>query len=246
MRTIQYIWQKELAGYFNSLIAYVVLGVFFIGMGLFFWVFEYNILEPGNTYATLDALFLYGPYLFLFLVPALTMRSFSEELGRGTLELVLTKPVSEWQLIWGKYLAVVGMIGFALLLTLVYYVTVYWLGAPMGNLDHGATLGAYIGLFFVGGIFAAIGTWTSSLSESQIVAFIIAAFLCFFIYQGLEYLAGIRALTLLNSLIINLGLMEHYQQMSKGVLDMRDVFYFLSVIAIFLILTRWTLEVKKG
>ena len=246
MQTIRHIAFKELGGFFHSLIAYVVLGVFFVGMGLFFWVFEYNILEPGNTYATLDALFLYGPYMFLFLVPALTMRSFSEELGSGTLELILTKPLSEWQLIWGKYLAVVILIAFALLLTLIYYATVFWLGSPMGNLDQGATLGAYLGLLFVGSIFAAIGIWTSSLTESQIVAFILAAFLCFFLYQGLEYLAGLRALNLLNTLIINLGIIEHYQQISRGVLDLRNIVYFLSIIAIFLILTRWTLEGKKG
>jgi len=245
MAGIRTIFFKELAGFFNSLIAYVVLGVFFIGMGLFFWVFEYNILEPGNTFASLDSLFLYGPYMFLFLVPALTMRTFSEELSSGTLELLLTKPLNEWQLIWGKYLASVGMVLFALLFTGLYYVTVYWLGDPMGNMDHGATLGAYVGLFFVGAIFAAIGTWTSSLTESQIVAFILAVFLCFLLYQGLEFLAGLRAMSFLNALIVQVGLMEHYQSISRGVIDLRDLVYFLSVIGIFLIFTRWTLEVKK-
>ena len=242
MLGIQHIFRREVASYFDSLIAYVVFGIFFLATGLFFWVFEYNILEPGNTYASLDGLFVYAPYLFLFLIPALTMGSLSEERSRGTLEFLLTKPLSEWQIIGGKYLAVVFLVGFALLLTLVYYFSVFWLGSPVGNLDHGATWGAYIGLFFVGCVFASIGIWTSSLTESQIVAFILAAFLCFFLYQGLEYLAGIRALDILNALIIHIGLMEHYQQISQGVLDLRDIVYFLSVIGLFLILTRWSLE----
>ena len=242
MSGIQHIFRKEVASYFDSLIAFVVLGIFFLAVGLFFWVFEYNILEPGNTYATLDGIFVYGPYLFLFLIPALTMGSFSEEVSQGTLELLLTKPLTVWQVIWGKYLATVFLIGFSLALTSIYYLSVSWLGNPVGNLDHGATGGGYIGLFFMGCIFAAIGTWTSSLTDSQIVAFILAAFLCFFLYQGLEYLAGIRALDVLNTLIIHLGLMEHYQHISQGVLDLRDIVYFLSVIAVFLILTRWSLE----
>ncbi|MEM6630625.1 MAG: ABC transporter permease subunit [Bacteroidota bacterium] len=239
---MQHIFRKEVASYFDSLIAYVVLGIFFLSIGLFFWVFEYNILEPGNTFATLDGLFVYGPYLFLFLIPALTMGSFSEEVSRGTLEFLLTKPLTEWQIIGGKYLATVFLIFFSLALTLVYYFTVSWLGNPVGNLDQGATWGGYLGLFFVGCIFSAIGIWSSSLTDSQIVAFILAAFLCFFLYQGLEYLAGIRALNTLNALIIHIGLMEHYQQISQGVLDLRNVVYFLSTIAIFLLLTRWSLE----
>ncbi len=246
MQPILTILQKEIATFFNSLIAYVVLIVFLIAMGLFFWVFEYNILEPGNTYATMDALFFYGPYLFLFLIPAITMRAFSDEMKAGTLELLLTKPITEWQLVLGKYFAAIILIIIALIPTLVYYATVYWLGDPVGNLDHGATVGAYLGLVFLGGIFAAIGIFTSTLSDNQIVAFLFAVFLCFFMYQGLEFLAGFRAESFLNDIILHAGIAEHYRSISRGVIDSRDILYFISVIVIMLLLTRRWLEKRKG
>jgi len=246
MHAVLTVLQKEIATFFNSLIAYVVLIVFLIAMGLFVWVFEYNILEPGNTYATLDALFFYGPYLFLFLIPAITMRAFSDEIKAGTIELLLTKPLTEWHLVVGKYFAAVILVLIALIPTLIYYTTVYWLGDPMGNIDHGATIGAYIGLFFLGGIFAAIGIFTSTLSDNQIVAFLLAVFLSFIFYQGFEFLAGLRAVGTLNEIILNVGIAEHYRSISRGVIDTRDLLYFISFIAIVLLLTRWWLEKRKG
>ena len=243
MHSVFTIFRKEVAAFFNSLLGYIVIGVFLIGVGLFFWIFPFNILETG--FATMDDLFEFGPYLFLFLVPAITMRAFSEEIKTGTIEFLITKPITEWQLIWGKYLAAVFLVFFSLLPTLIFYLSVYWLGEPVGNLDTGATWGAYIGLFFLGCIFAAIGIFTSSLSDNQIIAFILGVFLCFFFFLAFDFLAGIKVLDTINAFFLKLGIMEHYRSISRGVIDTRDALYFLSAVGIFLIGTRIVLLRKK-
>lgn len=243
MRNVLTIFRKEVAAFFNSLIAYVVISVFLTGVGLFFWVFEYNVLETG--FASMEALFDYGPYLFLFLVPAITMRAFSEELKTGTIEFLATKPVTDWQIILGKYLGAVFLVLFSLIPTLLYYASVYWLGEPVGNLDSGAAWGAYIGLFSLGCIFAAIGLFTSALTDNQIVAFILGVFLCFFFFLAFDFMAGIRALGVINTFLLKLGIMEHYRSISRGVVDTRDALYFLSFVAIALIGTRIVLDLRK-
>lgn len=243
MHNIIALFRKEVASFFNSLIGYLVISVFLTGVGLFFWVFEYNVLETGL--AQMDALFDYGPYLFLFLVPAITMRAFSEEIKTGTIELLATKPITDWQIILGKYLAAAFLILFALLPTLIYLATVWWLGSPVGNLDVGAITGAYIGLFFLGCIFAGIGLFTSALSDSQIIAFILGVFACFFFFIGLDFAAGIKAMNAVNTFILKLSIIEHYRSISRGVIDTRDALYFVSFVAITLILTKMVLNGKK-
>ena len=243
MQNVIQLFRKEVASFFNSLIGYLVMAVFLTGVGLFFWLFEYNVLETGL--AQMDSLFDYGPYLFLFLVPAITMRAFSEEMKTGTIELLLTKPLTDWQIILGKYLAAAFLVLFSLLPTLLYLVTVYQLGEPVGNVDMGAAIGAYLGLFFLGCIFAAIGLFTSALTDSQIVAFILGVFLCFFFYIGFDFLAGIKALNSVNVLFLKLGIIEHYRSISRGVIDTRDALYFISFVVITLILTRVVLDMKK-
>ena len=237
MHGILTIFRKEVAAFLDSLIAYVVIAIFLTGVGLFFWVFSYNVLEPGSTYARMDALFLYGPYLFLFLVPAITMRAFSEEKRTGTLEWLITQPLTDWEIILGKYLAAVFLVFLALIPTLIYVVSLYILGDPPGNLDVGETIGAYLGLFFLGAIFAAIGIFTSALSENQIIAFIFAVFLCFVFYMGFEFLAGTKGLGVLQTFGLKLGIQEHYRSIARGVIDTRDLLYFVSMIAGILILT---------
>lgn len=244
MQNILTLFRKEVASFFNSLIAYLVISVFLTGVGLFFWVFEYNVLE--TLLAQMDALFDYGPYLFLFLVPAITMRAFSEEIKSGTIELLATKPITDWQIILGKYFAAAFLVLFSLLPTLLYVASVWWLGSPMGNLDLGATMGAYLGLFFLGCIFAAIGLFTSALSDSQIVAFILGVFVCFFFFIGLDFMAGIKALNEVNAFFLKLSIIEHYRSISRGVIDTRDALYFVSFVAVALILTKMVLNVKKG
>ncbi len=244
MQNVFTLFRKEIASFFNSLIGYVVISVFLTGVGLFFWVFEYNVLETGL--AQMDALFDYGPYLFLFLVPAITMRAFSEEIKSGTIELLATKPLTDGQIILGKYLAAAFLVFFSLLPTLFYLATVWWLGSPMGNLDLGATAGAYLGLFFLGCVFASIGLLTSALSDSQIIAFILGVFLCFFFFIGLDFMAGIKALNVINTFFLELSIIEHYRSISRGVIDTRDALYFFSFIAVGLILTKVVLNSKKG
>jgi ABC-2 type transport system permease protein len=244
MSNLLTLFRKEVASFFNSLIGYLVMGVFLTGVGLFFWVFEYNVLETGL--AQMDALFDYGPYLFLFLVPAITMRAFSEELKTGTIELLATKPLTDWQIILGKYLAAAFLVLFSLLPTLLYLGTVWWLGEPMGNVDLGATIGAYLGLFALGCIFAGIGLLTSALTDSQIIAFVLGVFFCFFFYQGLDFAAGIKALNAVNTLLLKASIVEHYRSISRGVIDTRDVLYFLSFVIITLLLTKVALNAKKG
>lgn len=243
MQSIFTIFQKEIAAFLNSLIAYVVIAVFLVGVGLFFWVFDFNTLDNG--YASLDVLFSYAPFMFLFLIPAITMRAFSEEIKTGTIELLITKPLTDWEIIIGKYLGAVFLVFFSLIPTLIYYLSIHLLGDPVGNIDHGATIGAYIGLFFLGAIFAAIGLFTSAISDSQIVAFILAVFLSFFFYMALDYIANLSGLEGINRFLLNLGINEHYQSISRGVIDTRDLLYFLSFVSIALIGTKIILDNKK-
>ena len=177
------ILKKEISSYLSSLVAYVTIGVFLLVLGLFLWVFpQSSILDYG--YAGLDSLFSTAPYLFMFLIPAITMRSLAEERKEGTFELLLTRPLTDWQIVLGKYFASLLLVFFALAPTLVYYYSVYTLGAPQGNIDTGGVIGSYIGLFLLGGSFCAIGLFASSISKNQIIAFTIAVFLCFFFYSG--------------------------------------------------------------
>ena len=228
------ILKKEIISYLSSLVAYVTIGVFLLVLGLFLWVFpDSSILEYG--YAGLESLFSTAPYLFMFLIPAITMRSLAEEHKEGTFELLFTRPLTDWQIILGKYLASVLLVLFALLPTLVYYYSVSTLGTPQGNIDTGAVIGSYIGLFLLGAVFTAIGLFASSVTKNQIIAFTIAVFLCFFFYSGFDSLSQLLSLQDLG--LQNLGITEHYQSVSRGVLDTRDLAYFIVVAGIFIWLT---------
>ena len=299
---------KEIRGFLGSLIGHIVIAVFLLLTGLFLWVFPDNILDTG--YADLGPLFFIAPWVFLFLVPAITMRSFSEEKRTGTIEVLLTKPLTELQVVLGKYLAAVLLVGVALVPTLVYAWSVDqlstsstavpersvqwrwavfwilavsnavlgiiwlvrrgrsrnwslggWLGTGVlvaawtlvfgvvlnwmffiGGIDAGGTWGSYLGLFFLASCFAAIGVFASALTDSQIVAFLIAVFLCFFLYLGFDLIANFEAFGALEGPVKSIGIQDHYASMSRGVLDLNDVLYHLGVIAIFLLLTRTALQ----
>lgn len=243
MRNVMTIAKKEIAAFLNSLTAYLVIIVFLVGTGCFFWIFEFNVLETG--YATLDPLFEYGPYMFLLLIPSITMRAFSEEMKSGTMEFLITKPLTDWEIILGKYVADIVLVAFALLPTLLYVGTIYWLGDPVGNLDIGATIGSYIGLFAFGCIFTSIGLFTSSVTQNQIIAFVFGLFLCFFLFIGLEFVAGIGSLNSWNEFLLKMSISAHYRSISRGVIDLRDVLYFVSVVIIFLIATKLMLNRKR-
>jgi len=228
------ILKKEIISYLSSLVAYVTIGVFLLVLGLFLWVFpDSSILNYG--YAGLDSLFSIAPYLFMFLVPAITMRSLAEERREGTFELLLTRPLTGRQIVLGKYFAGLVLVFFALVPTLVYYYSVYTLGAPQGNIDTGAVIGSYIGLFLLGAAFCAIGLFASSISKNQVIAFTIAVFLCFFFYSGFDSLSGLLSLQSLG--LENLGITQHYQSVSRGVLDTRDLVYFIVLSGLFICLT---------
>lgn len=236
---------KEIKGFLTSLIGYITMVVFVLITGLFLWVFprEFNILDFG--FANLDGLFLLAPFVFLFLIPAITMRSFADERKSGTIELLMTQPLSDLQVVVAKYLAGVALVIISLLPTLFYYFSVYQLGLPKGNLDTGSIWGSYIGLVFLGAGFVAIGIFASSVTDNQIVSFIVAMFLCFFIYMGFEFVYTFVISGKTGLFIQSLGLSAHYSSMSRGVIDTRDMIYFCSITAIFILLTKISLESRK-
>ena len=238
------LYRKEISSFFSSVTGYLVAGVFLVLTGLFLWVIpgQMNILFGG--YASLDSLFYLAPWLYLFLVPAVTMRLFADEKRTGTMELLYTRPISEWHIVMAKYLAGFTLVVISLLPTLVYFYSVIQLGNPVGNIDFGGTWGSFIGLLFLSGIYVAIGVFCSSLTDNQIVSFIMAVVLSFVFYYGFETLSQMVSGSS-QSLIVFMGIDEHYQSMSRGVLDSRDVLYFLSMITLFLYLTRTVLSSKK-
>ena len=229
--------RKEFFSFLHSLIAYVVISVFLTGIGLLMWVFpETSVLEYG--YADMEALFSVGPYVLMFLIPAITMKSFSEEYRTGTIELLFTRPLSDSQIIWGKFFASYLLVLLSLVPTGIYFYSVYQLGDPVGNLDIPGTIGSYLGLILLSGVFTSIGIMGSALSRNQIVAFVLSVFLCFILYTGFRSLAGIDVWTSSSLFLDQLGIIQHYETMSKGLLDTRDLVYFISVITIVLITTQ--------
>ncbi|WP_406684019.1 gliding motility-associated ABC transporter permease subunit GldF [Seonamhaeicola sp. MEBiC1930] len=231
------ILRKEINSFFSSPIGYLVVAIFLLLNGLFLWLFkgEFNILDYG--FADLSSFFLIAPWVLVFLIPAVTMRSFSDEKKQGTLELLLTKPISHLKIVLGKYLGAFILIITALLPTLLYVYTVNQLGNPVGNLDMGSTWGSYFGLLFLVASYTAIGVFASTLSDNQIVAFIIAVFLCFLFYIGFEGMADFMA----SDFIEQLGISYHFKSMSRGVIDTRNIIYFISITIFFLMLTKLNL-----
>ncbi len=240
-------WQvfiKEINTFLNSLIAYIIIFVFLTGIGLIIWVFpETSVFEYG--YADLGVLFTFGPYVFMFLIPAITMRMFAEEKKAGTLEILFTRPLQDWEIILGKYFAGFALVFFSLLPTLLYYYSIYVLGNPPGNIDTAGTAGSYIGLLLLGGVFTAVGILASALTENQVVAFIIAVFLCFFIFSGFGSLASLNAWGRQANFIDQLGILHHYNAMSRGLIDSRNLVYFASVTAVMLLTTNLILGSRK-
>ncbi len=238
--------KKELLQFFGSLIAYVILIVFALIAGLFLWFFDGNMNILTGGYASLSAFFDLAPWLYLFLIPAVSMRLFSEEVRSGTMELLLTRPVSYLQLIVAKLIASFVVVLITLILSLVYFYTVYQLGHPVGVMDVAATLGSYLGLLFLILIFLSVGLFASALTDNQIVAFILAVVLSFFLFSGFELLSDLFQSTTMSSFLLSLGISSHYESISRGLLDSRDLFYFLTISALFILLTRMALQWKRG
>jgi len=209
------------------------------------WVFpgEWNVLDSG--YAGLETLFFLSPWIFLFLVPAVTMRMIAEEKRLGTLELLYSKPVSERGIVYGKYFASVVLVLLALIPGVIYYISVYVLGEITGNIDKGGTIGAFTGLFFLAAVYASAGLFASSLTDNQVVSFIIAVFISFFLFMGFDSFAYLPGLRKTGEYIIGLGINEHYKSISRGVIDLRDVLYFVAVVIVFNEATRLVLLSRK-
>lgn len=237
------IFIKEIRSFFNSLIGYMTIGLFLTGIGLYMWVFPATVLDIGM--ADMSLLFEVSPYVFMFLIPAITMRSFAEEKKSGTIELLLTRPITEWQLILGKYLACLTLVVLALIPTLVYFFTIYYLGNPVGNLDVPGITGAYFGLILLAAVYTAIGVLTSSLTENQIISFTVSAFATLLLYEGLSLLSAIDQWSAITYAISQFGLSHHYNSLSRGVIDLRNVVYLLSLAAFFLYSTRLVLTSRK-
>jgi ABC-2 type transport system permease protein len=235
---------REIKSFFGSPIGYLVIAIFLIINGLFLWVFEgdYNILNSG--FADLTPFFTLSPWILIFLIPAVTMRSFSDEKKQGTLELLLTKPLSIWQIVNGKFLGALLLIVMAIIPTFIYVEVISGLGMPEGNIDMGSTIGSYFGLVFLIAGYTSIGIFTSTLSENQIVAFIIAVFVCFFLYFGFEGLSTL--IPTFSNFVAALGMQTHFKSMSRGVIDSRDILYFGSITVLFLSLTVYNLKSFKS
>jgi len=237
------LYLKEVRGFFSGLTGYLVIVIFLLLNGMFLWIIpgETNILDMGL--ANLNSLFQLAPWVFLFLVPAITMRMFAEERRTGTMEMLLTRPITESKIVISKYLAAYSLVILAIVPTLVYFYSVWQLGTNVGNLDLGATLGSYLGLLFLAAIYTAIGIFTSSVTENQIVAFLFGMSICFLFFIGFDYISSIPVLSSIELVIMNIGINEHYNSISRGVIDLGDLIYFVGVVAIFILAT--TVVVKR-
>jgi len=237
--------KKEITSFFGSLTGYVVVFVFLLATSLFLWVFPGNYNIPESGYSSLEGLFSLAPWVYLFLVPAITMRLFAEEKRLGTMEVLLTRPLSVFQIVFAKFLAGLLLVSISLLPTLIYFYSVSALGNPVGNIDTGGTWGAYIGLFFLAAIYVAIGLLASSLTDNQIFAFILALFLSFFAYLGFDLVASMQLPSTVQQIISGFGINEHYISISRGVVDSRDLVYFIAAVFLFLFLTARIIHFHK-
>ena len=238
------IYRKEINSFLSSLIAYIVISVFLVAMGLLVWVFpETNVMDYG--YADMGTFFTMAPFVLMFLIPAITMKMLAEETKTGTIEILVVKPVTKLQVILGKYFAALTLVVVAIVPTLVYYYSLYQLATPLGNVDTAGITGSYIGLLLLASVFSALGILASAMTNNQVVAFIIATFLSFILFTGLNSLAGINVWSAISLPLSKMSLEYHYHAMSKGLLDSRDIIYLISVSALFLFFSKLILDYKK-
>jgi len=234
------ILKKEFNSFFTSPIAYLVIGVFLLINGLFLFIFndDFNILNTG--FADVTPFFYLAPWVFLFLIPAITMKSFADEFSTGTIELLKTKPLTNWQIVLGKFTASLLLVTITIIPTFMYVYTVYKLGSPAGNIDFGSTIGSYIGLLLLASTYTAVGLFTSTLSKNQIIAFILGVFITFFLFYGFDAISNSFGTDSIN--IKKIGINEHFKSISRGVIDTRDLLYFVSVSLFFLFITKTRLD----
>lgn len=236
---------KEFRSFFNSISGYLIISIFLLATGLFAWVFPGNTNVLDGGYANLDTLFEMAPWVYLFLIPALCMRLFTDEKKSGTIELLLTRPISDFKIVLAKFFAALLLVVFSLLFCLIYFLSVYYLGKPVGSIDVGAFWGSFLGLFFLAVGYVSLAVFAGSLTDNQIIAFLLSLVLCFSFYIGFDYLSELLMFQGLQSEIINMGINEHYRSLSRGVIDSRDVSYFIGLSLCFLFATRTVLQSRK-
>jgi ABC-2 type transport system permease protein len=239
---------KEIRSFLSSLVGYIAIGVFITLIGVFMWIIPSegggsNVLDNG--FANIDPLFAIGPWVYLFLIPAITMRTFSEEKKTGTIELLLTRPLTDLQIVLAKYFAGLTLVINSLFTTIIYYYTVHTLSYPKGNVDTGGMWGSYTGLLFLGAGFVSIGIFASAIAENQVIAFIMALLLCFLCYIGFDFISESGLFGKYDAFLKGLGINAHYVSMSRGVIDTRDALYFISLIALFNLVTKLVLQSRK-
>ncbi len=239
------IFKKEINQFFSSLVGYIAIGIFLVLSALFTFVFPTtSILDSG--FASLDTFFSNAPLFFLFLIPAITMRMFAEEFNTGTIELLVTRPLSMNQIIGGKYFAALALVVFSVVPTFIYYFTLTSIAAPAGNVDTGGIIGSYFGLLLLGASFVALGAFSSAITNNQIIAFLVGVLFCFLFYMGFDFIAKLPIFVGKTDYFVeHIGINAHYLSMSRGVIDTRDLFYFLSLIVLFLLFTKTALERRK-
>ncbi len=239
------LYLKEIRGFLGSIVGYAVISIFLVLNSLFLWFFSFgtNILESGT--ADLVSYFSVAPIIFLILIPAITMRSFSEEKRTGTIELLYTRPLKDIQIILAKYFAGLTLVFIAILPTVIYYISVHYLGDPVGNIDDGVAISSFIGLLLVGGLFVSIGVFVSSITSNQIVALLLAVFISWFMYLGLDILATYGQFGGADFIVRKIGIIEHFTSIQKGVLVFSDIIYFISVVVIFIMATKLVLQSRK-
>tara|TARA_B110001454_G_scaffold7373_1_gene7045 strand:- start:3203 stop:3931 length:729 start_codon:yes stop_codon:yes gene_type:complete len=239
------LFRKEINQFFSSLTGPLTIVIFLMVNGLLMWIFsgDFNVLDFG--YANMDSFFMLAPILFLIFIPAICMRLFSEEYRSGTMEVLLTKPISIWNVVVSKYLAANVLVLFSILPTLIYFISIYFLGETIGNLDVGGIIGSYLGLFMLSSAFIAIGIFASAISSNQVVAFLIAIICNAIVYYGFGILSEVTFFQNWDLFISNLGIAYHYNVMSKGVIDSRDILYFMSICFLFLMLSKITIQLKR-
>lgn len=239
------VYLRELGSYFSSMIAYITVGLLLVVLSLILWVFpDFSILL--SPFASVDTLFAIAPMIFIFLIPAFTMRSFAEEKQSATLEVLLTRPITSFQIVAGKYLATLTWLAIAIAPTIIYVVSVYFLGSPKGNIDLGQIAASYFGLFLLGAVFCAIGIFASSQTSNQIVAFVGAVFFCFVLYYGFYFISKLASFQgSIDSMVESLGIDYHYHSISRGIIDTRDLAYFICLIGLCLAWT-WAAISKRN
>ncbi len=238
------VFNKEITSFFSSLVAYIAIALFLLILALFLWVFPDTSI-PDYGYASMSTFFTLTPLLLMLLIPAVTMKAFAEEKKEGTFELLLTLPLTEWQIIAGKFFASLAVIAAALVPTLIWYLSVYFLGNPIGNVDSGAVIGSYLGLLLLAGSFTAVGIFCSSVTSNQILAFVLSLAVIFLFFMGFDYVSALPVLAAVDYYVAGLGFNAHYQSLGRGVADSRDLIYFISMILLFLLATRMVIGGRK-